>query len=100
MRVVMLTHELPSPANANTIAPIAVQIESLRKCGVDIEVVQLLGRKKIKYLQTFPRFQRSIRSDVDLVHAHYGFCGMLARTQWRKPLVVSFMGSDLLGTPD
>ena len=100
MRVVMLTHELPSQANANTIAPIAVQIESLRKCGVDIEVVQLLGRKKIKYLQTFPRFQRSIRSDVDLVHAHYGFCGMLARTQWRKPLVVSFMGSDLLGTPD
>lgn len=100
MHVLMVSHDLPSLDSPNTIAPIARQIESLRKCGVDIDVVQVLGKKKIKYLLTLPRFLRSVRKDIDLVHAHYGFIGMLARTQWRKPLVVSFMGSDLLGTPD
>lgn len=100
MRVLMVTHELPSARNANTIPPIGLQIESLRKCGVNIDVVQLLGKRKIKYLNTYPHYLRSLRDDVDLVHAHYGFCGLLARLQWAKPLVVSFMGDDLLGTPD
>ena len=34
----------------------------------------------------------------DLVHAHYGFVGMVARTQWRVPVVVTYQGDDLLGT--
>ena len=34
----------------------------------------------------------------DLVHAHYGFVGMVARTQWKVPVVVTYHGDDLLGT--
>ena len=38
---------------------------------------------------------------IDLIHAHYGYCGvtaLLAKT--RLPIVLSLMGSDLLGSPD
>jgi glycosyltransferase involved in cell wall biosynthesis len=34
----------------------------------------------------------------DLVHAHYGYVGMVARTQWKVPVVVTYHGDDLLGT--
>ena len=43
---------------------------------------------------------RSLAASADLIHAHYGYCGWLARLQFQKPVVVSFMGDDLLGTPD
>lgn len=31
----------------------------------------------------------------DVIHAHYGFNGIVARCQFRKPVVVTFMGSDV-----
>lgn len=42
------------------------------------------------------------RCPYDVVHAHYGHSGLVARLQLRAPLVVTYWGSDLLGkaTPD
>ena len=79
-------------------APGARQLQSLRKVGVDVVSHDMRGIPLVKYLQAIPRV-RSIAKDVDLIHAHFGYCGLLARLQLRKPIVVSFMGSDLLGTP-
>ena len=33
----------------------------------------------------------------DLIHAHFGLSGWVARCQFQKPVVVSFMGDDVLG---
>ena len=99
MRVLMVTPALPSAAQPNTMASVASQIKSLRALGVDVEVLEIKGAAKFKYLQSLPRL-RALASRVDLLHAHFGFCGWLARCQFRKPVVVSFMGVDLLGTPD
>lgn len=99
MRVLMVTIQLPTRARPGTTAPVARQIESVRQAGVHVDVLEVKGARRLKYLQTLPRvWQRAAR--VDLVHAHYGYCGWLARSQLGKPVVVSFMGSDLLGTPD
>ena len=38
-------------------------------------------------------------ANFDVVHAHYGLAGLVAAFQ-PLPLVVSFCGDDLLGTPD
>jgi glycosyltransferase involved in cell wall biosynthesis len=32
------------------------------------------------------------------VHAHFGYVGLVARTQWKVPVVVTYHGDDLLGT--
>lgn len=57
------------------------------------------GIPMLKYLMAIPRLYGRLRH-VDLVHGHFGFCGWLGRLQFSKPLVISFMGDDLLGEPN
>ena len=42
--------------------------------------------------------RRLAGKSIDLIHAHYSYAGIIARTQWRVPVVVSYCGDDLLGT--
>jgi glycosyltransferase involved in cell wall biosynthesis len=79
------------------------QIQSIRELGIATEVVDMRGIPKLKYLQVLPRLRRAV-PQVDVIHAHFGYCGWLAVLanifQRRKtPIVMSFMGDDLLGTP-
>ena len=99
MRVLMITPRLPTPSEPGTMAPVARQIESLRAAGADVDVLEVRGIRRLKYLQSFWRLWRMVPA-ADLIHAHYGYCGWLARAQIGTPVVVSFMGDDLLGTPD
>jgi len=41
----------------------------------------------------------SNKRKYDVIHAHYGISGFIARLQIRYKLVISFCGSDVLGTP-
>ena len=46
------------------------------------------------------RFAQQLRAKpYDLIHAHFGLSGWVARWQFRVPVVVSFMGDDVLGRP-
>ena len=99
MRILAVTTPLPTAERPGTMAPTARQIDSLRALGVQVDVLEVKGVAILKYLQAIPQ-QRALLSPVDLIHAHYGYCGWLARNQFKKPVVVSFMGDDLLGTPD
>lgn len=99
MRILAVTTRLPTPTQPNRMAPVARQIESLRAIGVQVDVLELTGISKLKYLRAVPPLYVRARS-ADLIHAHFGYCGWLARMQLSKPVVVSFMGEDLLGTPD
>ncbi|ETW99333.1 MAG: hypothetical protein ETSY1_15395 [Candidatus Entotheonella factor] len=97
MRVVMICPALPRADAPGSMAPTARQIQSLRDLGVEAEIVDMQGIPKLKYVQAIPRI-RHLAASADLLHAHFGYCGWLARTAPRKPMVVSFMGDDLLGT--
>lgn len=99
MRILMVTNPLPTATQPGTMAPVARQIESLRALGAHVEVLEVRGVQKLKYLQSLPPLWSLARS-VDLIHAHFGYCGWLARGHVRLPVVVSFMGDDLLGTTD
>ena len=103
MRVLMICPELPRSDRPGTMAPGARQIDSLRKLGLSIDVVDMRGIPKLKYLQVIPRV-RSLAKRADVIHAHFGFCGWLGLLSPKgagahAPLVISFMGSDLLGSP-
>jgi glycosyltransferase involved in cell wall biosynthesis len=99
MRVLMVTTPLPTSVRPGSMAPAARQFASMPTVGVDVEILEVTGVKALKYVQCLPRLA-ALAASVDLIHAHYGYCGWLARSQFRKPVVVSFMGDDLLGTPD
>lgn len=89
---------MPTVESATTTAPVARQIESLRQVGVEIDHLEVDGVARLKYLTILPQLRRRAEG-VDLVHAHYGYCGWLARTVRSRPVIVSFMGTDLLGDP-
>jgi glycosyltransferase involved in cell wall biosynthesis len=78
-------------------AAVERQIRSITALGIDVDVLEIRGRRRLKYFELLPELARRSKT-IDLIHAHYGYCGWFARTNLRKPLVVSFMGSDLLGT--
>jgi glycosyltransferase involved in cell wall biosynthesis len=96
MRVLMVTAPLPTAARPGTWASVARQIESIRSLGIEVDVLEIEGSKVIKYLQASTHLGEKA-SCANLIHAHYGYCGWVSRMQRRKPVVVSFMGSDLLG---
>jgi len=95
MRVLVVTNMYPHPGDPGFGAFVEDQVRSLRKLGVEIEVLFINGRaSKLNYLWgAFRVLGRVWRRHYDLVHAHYVFTGILARLQWRYPLVVSFHGA-------
>ncbi|HBE72107.1 MAG TPA: hypothetical protein DDW52_28555 [Planctomycetaceae bacterium] len=96
MKVLMLCPALPRSDSPGGMAPTVRQFESLRCAGIDVEIVDLHGPSIIKYATVLPKIRRAL-AGVDIVHAHYGFCGWLGRLTTIRPSVISFMGSDING---
>lgn len=73
---------------------IRTQADSLIKLGIDLEFYQIIGKGVKGYLKSiFPLRQRLKDGHYEIIHAHYGFCGVAAALARRKEkLVVSFMG--------
>ena len=101
MKVLTITAVYPSPERPDYGAFIRSQVESLTRAGVDMDVQIIRGkRRKLMYLEALVHFARCRAQRYDVIHAHYSFSGFIARMQLKTPVVVSFMGSDLLGNID
>lgn len=75
------------------------QARSLKESGVRISFFGVRERGIIGYLKSTFRLKRFFREQpFDVIHAHYGLCGMVASLAGARPLVVSLMGSDVLGS--
>jgi teichuronic acid biosynthesis glycosyltransferase TuaC len=101
MRVLAVTNMYPTPADPAYGAFVASQMSSVSDAGHAVEVDFIDGREgTFEYAKAIPRLSRLAHSGrFDLVHAHYGLSGFVAAFQ-PLPLVVSFCGDDLLGTPN
>ena len=101
MRVLIVTTMYPTMRNPGFGIFIKEQVDSLREAGIDVKVQAFLtkGRKGANgYLRVVRNLQRTVREhNYDIVHAHYGLTGAVARMQWQRPLIVTFHGSDLIG---
>lgn len=77
------------------------QADSLEALGVKIDALPIRGYAgRGAYGEAAAAVARLNRHcPYDVVHAHYGHAGLVARLQFRAPLVVTYWGSDLLGTP-
>ncbi|HEX4823518.1 MAG TPA: glycosyltransferase [Candidatus Polarisedimenticolaceae bacterium] len=74
----------------------ARQIAAVQRLGVDVSTAEINGPPKLKYLTILPTIVKKAKA-VDLVHAHFGYSGWVALAQRSRPVVISFMGNDLLG---
>ena len=83
--------------NNGRISPfVKEQVNSLKKLGVSIKYFKVRGKGALGYLKNLPRLINETRSiKYDLIHAHYGYCGILALLQIKIPVICTFHGSDV-----
>ncbi|MGH9444805.1 MAG: glycosyltransferase family 4 protein [Terriglobia bacterium] len=101
-RVLVVTNLWPTEADPGYGSAIQAQMEALRPLGVDYDVLFVNGREsRMDYLRGIFEVRRRVATKrYDLVYAHFGLSGWVARFQRRLPLVVKFMGDDVLGQFD
>jgi teichuronic acid biosynthesis glycosyltransferase TuaC len=98
-RVLVATNLWPTEADPGYGSFVQAQMESLRPLGVQYDVLFVNGREsKWNYVRGILEMRRRLRNHrFDLIHAHFGLAGWVARFQLGVPVVVSFMGDDVLG---
>jgi teichuronic acid biosynthesis glycosyltransferase TuaC len=98
-RVLIVTALWPSPRRPVLGPFVRTQVEALREAGANLELMVLDApwRKLLYPMGALKVWSRVARGDIDLVHAHFGYVGIVSRLQRRVPLIVTFHGSDLLG---
>ncbi len=72
------------------------QAESIRQLGIEIDFFGVHGKGIIGYLSNLNSLRAKIREfHPDLIHAHYGLCGLLANLQRKVPVITTYHGSDI-----
>lgn len=76
---------------------VAEQAEALQQAGCEVIWFGVQGKGVSGYLRALPRLRKALRSTrPDVVHAHYGLCGLLANMATRRvPVVTTYHGSDM-----
>ncbi len=75
------------------------QGESLKKQGIELEYFTIKGKGIKGYLKNVKPLRQYLKQNsFDIVHAHYSLVAFVAIIAGAKPIVVSFMGDDVLGS--
>jgi glycosyltransferase involved in cell wall biosynthesis len=100
-RVLLVTNMWPNPDDPSYGCFVYAQMESLRSAGVEYDVLFINGREsRWNYARAINQFRRKLQmARYDLIHAHFGLSGCIARCQFSVPVVVTFHGDDVMGQP-
>jgi len=100
MKVLVVTNMYPVRKKPAAGTFVRDQVESLRREGVEIDVFMVDGsRNRLNYLWAIFRLQAWLRHHhYDLIHAHYVFSGIVARTQIKYPVVLTHHGFEVFAT--
>jgi glycosyltransferase involved in cell wall biosynthesis len=100
-RILAVTNLWPTERDPSYGSFVKAQMKSLVPLGVEFDVIFVNGRESAwNYLRGIWQVRRQLRvKRYDLIHAHFGLSGWVARFQLGVPVVVSFMGDDVLGRP-
>lgn len=72
------------------------QVAALEKLGINIMFYPMRSKGVKGYLREMLEFRKTINaSKPDVIHAHYGLCGLFANLQRKIPVVTTFHGSDI-----
>jgi hypothetical protein len=96
MKVLVVTHMYPSREHPENGIFVQQQVASLQREGVDVDVLHVdVKKSKLLYPWSFVPLQtRTLAHRYDLVHGHYVFAGVVARSQFRFPVVVTHHGDE------
>jgi len=83
--------------NNHQISPfIAEPVELMIRSGISIRYFLIQGKGIRGYIKNLVLLKKEIMEyNPDIVHAHYGFSGLLANLQRKVPVITTFHGSDI-----
>jgi glycosyltransferase involved in cell wall biosynthesis len=101
MNVLVVTNMYPTAGSPAVGTFVYDQVASLRAAGVHVDVLHMDSRaSKWSYVRGLFKLRRALqRRRYDLIHAHYVFSGVIARAQWKVPVVLTHHGCEVLGYP-
>jgi teichuronic acid biosynthesis glycosyltransferase TuaC len=95
VRVLVVTNFMPDASAPQRGRWVRDQVDEVRRRGVEVDLFEF-ARGRDEYLPATRRLRALLRRErFDLVHAHYGLAGWVARVAGAKPLVVTFHGTDV-----
>lgn len=73
------------------------QASALKDLGNEVDYFSVVGKGVRGYVRNITKLRLKIREyEPDIIHAHYGLCGLLANIATRSvPVVTTFHGSDI-----
>jgi glycosyltransferase involved in cell wall biosynthesis len=71
------------------------QVRDLEKLNANFEYLLIKGKGLLGYLKHLRQIREKVRNHYDLIHAHNGFCGLIANLQRKIPVVTTYHGSDI-----
>jgi teichuronic acid biosynthesis glycosyltransferase TuaC len=95
MRVLVVTNLVPDESTPQRGRWVRDQVAEVRARGIEVEEFGF-ARGRSNYLPAARRLRALLRRErFDLVHAHYGLAGWVARIAGARPLLVTFHGTDV-----
>ena len=72
------------------------QMDAIRRLGVVCECFLVKGEGALGYWAHLKALKNKIKAfKPDVIHAHYGLCGLLANLQRKVPVVTTYHGTDI-----
>lgn len=101
LKVLFITSQWPTPQSPAAAPFVEREVRALREAGVEVDVLHYEGGWSFtKYIRAVREMRRRLRQHhYDLIHAYFGQCGLVARAQARLPVVITYGGSDVEGSP-
>lgn len=95
MRVLVVTNLVPDRTTPQRGRWVRDQVAAIRARGIEVEEYGF-PRGRSNYLPATRSLRALLRREsFDLVHAHYGLAGWVARLAGARPLLVTFHGTDV-----
>jgi glycosyltransferase involved in cell wall biosynthesis len=95
VRVLVVTNFMPDAAAPQRGQWVRDQVDEVRRRGIEVDLF-VFPRGRNEYLPATRRLRALLRRErFDLVHAHYGLAGWVAKLAGAKPLIVTFHGTDV-----
>lgn len=97
MKVLLLcSHRYYAPYTDYVAPFIYEQMQGLKTLGCEFRICFVRGGGVKSYIKAWREIRKVIKEyQPDLIHAHYGLCGVVANMQRKIPVICTYHGSDI-----
>ncbi len=101
VRALFICSQWPTAENPSIAPFVPREVNSMRAAGVELDTLLYPGGfNPINYVRAVRQMRRMIREkEYDLIHVYFGQCAVVGRAQWKLPVVITYGGTDVEGTP-